>query len=102
MEALQTLCAELPVDKVRVHRTMTPEEKKEFVKQRFQNQLKRRGIEDDSFYMTRFDMLYEQGKMNDLMPTANQQQLVEDVPYTEWDNPYFQMEEPEQLAFMGG
>ena len=100
MEALQTLCAELPVDKVRVHRTMTPEEKKEFVKQRFQNQLKRSGIEDDSFYMTRFDMLYEQGKMNDLMPTANQQQLVEDVPYTEWYNPYFQMEEPEQLAFM--
>ena len=96
MEALQTLCAELPVDKVRVHRTMTPEEKKEFVKQRFQNQLKRSGIEDDSFYMTRFDMLYEQGKMNDLMPTANQQQLVEDVPYTEWDNPYFQMDEPEQ------
>lgn len=45
--------------------------------------------------MTRFDMLYEQGKMNDLMPTANQQQLVEDVPYTEWDNPYFQMEELE-------
>ena len=96
MEALQTLCAELPVDKVRVHRTMTPEEKKEFVKQRFHNQLKRSGIEDDSFYMTRFDMLYEQGKMNDLMTTANQQQLVEDVPYTEWDNPYFQMDEPEQ------
>lgn len=102
MEALQTLCEELPVDKVRVHRTMTPEEKKEFVKQRFQNQLKRGGIEDDSFYMTRFDMLYEQGKMNDLMPTANQQQLVEDVPYTEWDNPYFQMNEPEQLAFSAG
>lgn len=102
MEALQTLCAELPVDKVRVHRTMTPEEKKEFVKQRFQNQLKQSGIEDDSFYMTRFDMLYEQGKMNDLMPTANQQQLVEDVPYTEWDNPYFQMEELEQMAFMAG
>ena len=52
--------------------------------------------------MTRFDMLYEQGKMNDLMPTANQQQLVEDVPYTEWDNPYFQMEELEQLAFSVG
>ena len=102
MEALQTLCAELPVDKVRVHRTMTPEGKKEFVKQRFQNQLKQSGIEDDSFYMTRFDMLYEQGKMNDLMPTANQQQLVEDVPYTEWDNPYFQMNEPEQLAFSAG
>lgn len=65
------------------------------VKQCFQNQLKQSGIEDDSFYMTRFDMLYEQGKMNDLMPTANQQQLVEDVPYTEWDNPYFQMEELE-------
>lgn len=99
MEALQTLCMELPIDRVRVHRNMTPEEKKDFVKRRFAYQLKQSGIDDDSFYMTRFDKVYEQGKMDNLLPTANQQHIVEDVPYTEWDNLYFQIEEPERMAF---
>lgn len=102
MEALQTLFIGLPIDKVRVHRDMTPEEKKDFVKRRFTYQLKQSGIDDDSFYMARFDALYEQGKMDNLMPTANQQHIVEDVPYTEWDNPYFHIDEPEQMAFSAG
>ncbi len=49
--------------------------------------------------MSRFDTLYEQGKMEKLMPTANQKHIVEDVPITEWDNPYFEVREPEQMAF---
>ena len=86
-------------DKVRVHRDMTPEEVKDFVKQRFEHQLKQGGLDDISLYMSRFDTLYEQGKMEKLMPTANQKHIEENVPITEWDNPYFEVKEPEQMAF---
>ena len=98
MDDLQILCNEL-VDKVRVHRDMTPEEVKDFVKRRFEHHLHSTGIEDASMYMDRFDTLYEQGKMEHLMPTANQRHIVEDIPLEEWDNPYFALNEPEQMAF---
>ena len=88
MEDLQTLNHEVGFDKVRVHREMSPEEIKDFVKQRFEYQLKNSGLDDISLYMDRFDALYGQGKMEHLMPTANQKHIVEDVPFTEWENPY--------------
>ena len=88
MGDLQTLYHEVGFDKVRVHREMSPEEIKDFVKQRFEHQLKSSGLDDISLYMDRFDTLYGQGKMEHLMPTANQKQIVEDVPFMEWENPY--------------
>lgn len=88
MKDLQTLNHEVGFDKVRVHRGMSPEEIKDFVKQRFEYQLKSSGLDDISLYMDRFDALYGQGKMEHLMPTANQKHIVEDVPFTEWENPY--------------
>ena len=88
MDDLQTLYDKVGFDKVRVHREMSPEEVKDFVKQRFEHQLKSSGLDDVSLYMDRFDALYEQGKMEHLMPTANQKQIVEDVPFMEWENPY--------------
>ena len=88
MEDLQALNHEVGFDKVRVHREMSPEEIKDFVKQRFEYQLKSSGLDDISLYMDRFDALYGQGKMEHLMPTANQKHIVEDVPFTEWENPY--------------
>ncbi len=98
MDDLQILCNEL-IDKVRVHRDMTPEEVKDFVKKRFEHHLHSTGIEDASMYMSRFDTLYEQGKMEHLMPTANQKHIVEDIPFEIWDNPYFSLNESEQMAF---
>lgn len=88
MEDLQVLSDKIGFDKVRVHREMTPEEVKDFVKQRFEYRLKQGGIEDISFYMSRFDNVYEQGKMEHLMPATNQKHIVEDIPFTEWENPY--------------
>ena len=88
MEDLQTLYDEVGFDKVRVHREMSPKEIKDFVKQRFEHQLKSSGLDDVSLYMDRFDILYEQGKMENLMPTANQKHIMEDVPFMEWENPY--------------
>lgn len=67
---------------------MTPEEVKQFVKDRLEYQLHNSGLEDISVYMNRFDTLYEQGKMEHLMPTANQKHIVEDIPFTEWENEY--------------
>lgn len=99
MDDLQVLSDSIGIDKVRIHRDMSPEEVKNFVKQRFEHQLKQGGLEDSSLYMSRFDTLYEQGKMEKMMPTANQKHIVEDVPITEWDNPYFEVREPEQMAF---
>ena len=99
MDDLQTLSDSIGIDKVRVHRDMTPEEVKDFVKRRFEHQLKQGGLDDISLYMSRFDTLYEQGKMEKLMPTANQKHIEEDAPITEWDNPYFEVKEPEQMAF---
>lgn len=85
---LQTLYDEVGFDKVRIHREMSPEEIKDFVKQRFEHQLKSSGLDDVSLYMGRFDTLYEQGKMENLMPTDNQKHIEEDVPFVEWENPY--------------
>ena len=88
MDDLQALNHEVGFDKVRVHRDTSPEEIKDFVKQRFEYQLKSSGLDDISLYMDRFDALYEQGKMEHLLPTANQKHIVEDVPFTECENPY--------------
>ncbi|MCM1236622.1 MAG: YodL domain-containing protein, partial [Ruminococcus flavefaciens] len=105
MDDLQVLYDKVGFDKVRIHREMSPEEIKDFVKLRFEHQLKNSGIDDVSLYMDRFDALYEQGKMEHLMPTANQKHIVEDVPFNEWENPYIiteskEVDRPEtELAF---
>lgn len=98
MNDLQTLSDHIGIDKVRVHRDMSPEEVKDFVRRRFEYQLKQGGLDDSSFYMSRFDQFYEQEKMENLMPTANQRHIVEDLPIMEWDNPYFDVKIPDQLA----
>lgn len=92
MEDLQVLSDKIGFDKVRVHREMTPEEVKDFVKQRFEYQLKQGGLEDISLYMDRFDTLYKQRKMDNLMPTANQRHIVEDIAFMEWENPYIDVD----------
>ncbi len=97
MEDLQVLSDKIGFDKVRVHREMTPEEVKDFVKQRFEYQLKQGGFEDISFYMSRFDNVYEQGKMDNLLPATNQKHIVEDIPFTEWENPYIDVIEKSLL-----
>ena len=98
IDDLQILCNEL-VDKVRVYREMTPEEVKVFVKERFKYKLESSGLDDIDMYMSRFDILYEQGKMEHLMPSVNQKRIVEDIPLEKWDNSYFALHEERQMAF---
>ncbi len=97
-DSLQILYSTVGFDKTRLHGEMTPEEVKDFVKTRFEHQLKSGGLEDISLYMDRFDAVYEQGKMEHLMPTANQRRVQEDIPFTEWKNPYFMPNEVDELA----
>lgn len=98
LDSLQILYFEVGFGKTRLHREMTPEEVKGFVKERFEHQLKQGGLEDVSVYLSRFDAVYEQGKMEHLMPTQNQKRITEDIPFTEWQNPYFMLNEVEELA----
>ncbi|MDL2301017.1 ssDNA-binding domain-containing protein [Lachnospiraceae bacterium OttesenSCG-928-D06] len=96
---LQTMHDVIGFDKIQIHREMTPEEVKDFVKQRCEYQLKNSGIENISVYMDRFDLLYEHGKMEHLMPTANQKQVTDVLAVSEWENSYLEQREPEQLAY---
>ena len=42
--------------------------------------------------------VYEQGKMEHLMPTESRKHIVEDISFEIWDNPYFSLNEPEQMT----
>ncbi|MEE8033548.1 YodL domain-containing protein, partial [Clostridioides difficile] len=98
---LQTLYQEVGFDRAEVYREGTPEETKDLVKELFEFQLKTSGINDVSMYMDRFDILYEQGKMGNLMPEGEQNHILENIPFTEWKNPYIDASgrEETELAF---
>ena len=98
---LQTLYQEVGFDRAEVYRERTPEETKDLVRELFEFQLKTSGIDDVSMYMDRFDILYEQGKMGDLMPEGEQNHILENIPFTEWKNPYIDASgrEETELAF---
>ena len=78
------------------YREMTPEEVKALVRERFEAQLKNSGFDDVSLYMERFDALYEQGKMEHLMPTGEQRRVLINTPSNEQINTE---KEETELAF---
>ena len=98
---LQTLYQEVGFDRAEVYRERTLEETKDLVKELFEFQLKTSGIDDVSMYMDKFDILYEQGKMGNLMPEGEQNHILENIPFTEWKNPYIDASgrEETELAF---
>lgn len=97
-EDLQTIHDTIGFDKISLTRDMTPEEVKAFVRERFANQLKQGGLEDISLYMEQFDSLYEQGRMEGLMPTANQKRVRDVLPISDWENPYLTGNGVEEMA----
>lgn len=91
---------EAGTDTVRVQREMTPEEVKDFVKKQFEHQLKNSGIDDVSLYMQRFDALYEQGKMDHLMPAEEQRRVPINIASDGQGNSHTNIEmEETELAF---
>lgn len=95
---LQTIHDTIGFDKISLTRDMTPEEVKNFVRERFASQLKQGGLEDISLYMERFDSLYGQGRMDNLMPTANQKRVRDVLPVSDWENPYLTGNGVEEMA----
>ncbi|MXP75399.1 DUF4316 domain-containing protein [Lachnospiraceae bacterium WCA-9-b2] len=85
---LQALYYEVGFDRAEIYRERLPEETKDLVKELFEIQLKTSGINNVSLYMDRFDTLYEQGKMEKLMPKGEQNYVLENIPFVEWKNPY--------------
>ncbi len=85
---LQILHQEVGFDRAEVFRERLPEETKDLVKELYELQLKFSGIKDISLYMDKFDMLYEQGEMENLIPEGEQNHILENIPFTEWKNPY--------------
>lgn len=100
-DALKEVCIRLEVGKVRIHREMSPEEIKDFTNQRFKAHLEKTGCDDIAYYMSNFDKVYEQGKLDRYLPSMAQRKIVEDVSFQDWnrDNPYFEMNEPDEMAF---
>ena len=100
-DALKEVCIRLEVGKVRIHREVSPEEIKDFTNQRFKAHLEKTGCDDIAYYMSNFDKVYEQGKLDRYLPSMAQRKIVEDVSFQDWnrDNPYFEMNEPDEMAF---
>lgn len=90
-------------EKAEDYREMMPEEVKALVKERFESQLKSSGIDDVSLYMERFDALYEQGKMDHLMPTEAQRRVPINIASDEQGNSHIntEREETESSAKQG-
>ena len=85
---LQALYDEVGFDRAEIFRERLPEETKDLVRELFEFTVKTSGIEDVSLYMDRFDILYEQGKMEHLIPEGEQNRILENIPFSEWKNPY--------------
>ena len=85
---LQALYYEVGFDRAEIYRERLPEDTKDLVKELFEIQLKTSGINNVSLYMDRFDTLYEQGKMEKLIPKREQNYVLENIPFVEWKNPY--------------
>lgn len=100
-DVLKEVCNRLNVRNVRIHREMSPEEIKDFTNQKFKEHLKNSGCEDIEYYMSNFDKVYEQGKLDRYMPSMAQRKIVEDVPFQDWSRkqPYFEINEPDEMAF---
>lgn len=101
-EILKNICVDLEIGKVRIHREMSPEEVKNFTKQRFKTHLENTNCDEIDSYMNNFDRIYGKGNILDrYMPSISQRNIVEDVSFVDWnmDNPYFELDEPREMAF---
>lgn len=99
LEILSQLGSKVGFDKVLINRTMTAEEIKAFTFEHFKYKLEQSGVPQIDSYLAGFDQLYDEGQLDSMKPSANQQQIKEMVAFPVWENPYFQAEDtPERLA----
>ncbi len=99
----EELCYKLEVSRVKVHRMMSPDEVKDFTRQRFKAYLETTNTKSDdiNYYMSNFDRAYDAGRLNNYVPNPNLQRIDEVVPFADWivDNEYFKFEQPTEIAY---
>ena len=99
MDILSDLGSQIGFDNVLVNRNMTPDEIKQFTYEHFKFKLEQNGVPQVESYLSSFDQLYDEGQLDNMKPTANQQRISEFKEFTEWDNPYFEVQDtPDRLA----
>lgn len=99
MAILSSLGSKIGFDDVLVNRNMTPEEVRQFTFDHFKFKLVQSGVPQIESYLSGFDKLYDEGQLDNLKPSANQQRISEFQKFSDWDNPYFTVNDTtERLA----
>lgn len=99
MVILSTLGSQIGFDDVLVNRNMTPEEVRQFTFEHFKFKLEQSGVPQIESYLSGFDKLYDEGQLDSLKPSANQQRISEFQNFSDWENPYFTVKDTtERLA----
>ena len=99
MALLSDLGSQIGFDDVLVNRSMSPEEIRKFTLDHFRFKLEQSGVPQIESYLSGFDKLYNEGQLDNLKPSANQQRISEFQKFSEWDNPYFTVSDTaERLA----
>ena len=89
MAILSSLGSQIGFDDVLVNRNMTPEEIRQFTFEHFKFKMEQSGVPQIKSYLSGFDKLYDEGQLDNLKPTANQQRISEFQKFSDWNNPYF-------------
>ena len=86
---LSDLGSQIGFDDVLVNRNMTPEEVRQFTFEHFKFKLEQSSVPQIESYLSGFDKLYDEGQLDNLKPSVNQQRISEFQKFSDWDNPYF-------------
>jgi len=89
MALLANLGSQIGFDEVLVNRSMSSEEIKQFTFDHYKYKLEQSGVPQLESYLSGFDKLYEEGQLDSLKPSVNQQRISEFQKFSEWNNPYF-------------
>lgn len=96
MDILSALASQIGFDEVLVHRNMTPKEIRDFTYEHYKFKLEQSGVPQIETYLVGFDKLYEEGQLDTLKPSANQQNISEFQKFSDWRNPYFPVQDTTQ------
>lgn len=100
LEIISEIGSRIGFDQVLVNRHMTDEEIKTFTYEHFKYQLEQNQIPYIEQYLSEFQQIYEEGQLDHLKPSKNQQQITELQEFNNWENPYFTVTDtPERLAY---
>ena len=98
LAAISAVTESIQIDQVNHYHAMTPEEIKAFTLTHLLDKLHREGVDDTSSVEAGFDAYYESGGADYLKPSQSQRESYELIPFSEWDNPYFETKSPTAVS----